>query len=109
MTKHLVLFILVYILFFNLQQSNHSDSGPVRKKSILQNPLTFEQQQQALQQAQAVEPITQQPTPANYGMLHFFRSFFPLCEAYLHPFVSTVKSLRLRIHFDCEFFSCCNV
>lgn len=61
----------------------------------MQNPLTFEQQQQALQQAH--EPITQQPTPANYGMLLFFT------KAYLHPFVSTLKSVRLRIHPD--FFS----
>ncbi|KAL7041785.1 hypothetical protein ACKWTF_000888 [Chironomus riparius] len=50
------------------QQSTHSDTSPVRKKSILHNPLTFEQQQQALQQAH--EPITQQPTPANYDKLN---------------------------------------
>lgn len=40
---------------------------PSRKKSILHNPLSPEQQQQALQQ---VEPITQQPT-ATYGTVLF--------------------------------------
>jgi hypothetical protein len=54
-----------------MQQSEHSENGSGRKKSILHNPLTPEEQQQALQQA--VEPITQQPTPVNYGM--FLRSF----------------------------------
>ena len=73
----------------------------MRKKSILHNPLTLEQQQQALQQAH--EPITQQPTPANYGMLQYILDFFTV--AYLHPFESTLKSVRLRIHPDFFFIS----
>lgn len=44
------------------KQSDHSDHGPTRKKSILQNPLTPQQQQQQLQLAQP-EPIVQQPSP----------------------------------------------
>ncbi|KAG5676603.1 hypothetical protein PVAND_006426 [Polypedilum vanderplanki] len=46
------------------QQSDQSDNGAVRKKSILHNPLTPEQQQHALQQAEPV--IQHQPLPTNY-------------------------------------------
>lgn len=67
----LINFILYHLcihwIFISLphhQQSNGSDALPMRKKSILHNPLTPEQQLQALQQ---VEPITQQPT--SYGTL----------------------------------------
>lgn len=50
------------ISFLFVQQSDHSDGGPVRKKSILQNPLTLQQQQQQLQQVQHTEPVVIQPT-----------------------------------------------
>jgi hypothetical protein len=58
--------VFLYPFVSNFKQSNGSDIVlpiPTRKKSILHNPLTPEQQQQALQQ---VEPITQQPT---FGMV----------------------------------------
>lgn len=48
-------------IIINLKQSD--DSGPARKKSTLKNPLTPEQQQQALQHMQQpVDPIVIQPT-----------------------------------------------
>lgn len=48
------------ISFRHGQQSDNSD-GPTRKKSILHNPLTPQQQQQQLHQVHLPEPIVTQP------------------------------------------------
>jgi hypothetical protein len=64
----------------------------VRKKSILQNPLTPEQRAEQLQQVQP-EPIVQQPTSAPaiiphlqtlYGL--FFQFYYFLLISHTHAF-----------------------